>query len=117
MIELFEQNIRTNERQSSKGNQLKWENEGIWYKAEKSDNFSCLGCSLACWFMLKPYMIVQRDFSLFTLPFSFFTIGGYKLALLYFEAIFEVKVQVSEGVMRCITTERTCSLSRKGTER
>lgn len=25
----FEQNIRTNDRQSSKGNQLKWENEGL----------------------------------------------------------------------------------------
>ena len=25
----FEQNIRTNDRQSSKGNQLKWENEGM----------------------------------------------------------------------------------------
>ena len=34
MIELFEQNIRTNDRQSSKGNQLKWENDGIWYKAD-----------------------------------------------------------------------------------
>lgn len=34
MVELFEQNIRTNERQSSKGNQLKWENNGIWYKAD-----------------------------------------------------------------------------------
>ena len=34
MIELFEQNIRTNDRQSSKGNQLKWENKGIWYKAD-----------------------------------------------------------------------------------
>ena len=34
MVELFEQNIRTNERQSSKGNQLKWENCGIWYKAD-----------------------------------------------------------------------------------
>lgn len=34
MIELFEQNIRTNDRQSSKGNQLKWGNEGIWYKAD-----------------------------------------------------------------------------------
>lgn len=34
MIKLFEQNIRTNDRQSSKGNQLKWENEGIWYKAD-----------------------------------------------------------------------------------
>ena len=26
MIELFEQDIKTNDRQSSKGNQLKWEN-------------------------------------------------------------------------------------------
>lgn len=34
VIELFEQNERKNERQSSKGNQLKWENEGIWYKAD-----------------------------------------------------------------------------------
>ena len=29
MIELFEQNIRTNDRQSSKGNQLKWRGSGI----------------------------------------------------------------------------------------
>lgn len=34
MVELFEQNIRTNERQSSKGNQLKWLNDNIWYKAD-----------------------------------------------------------------------------------
>ena len=34
MVELFEQNIRTVERQSSKGNQLKWENSGVWYKAD-----------------------------------------------------------------------------------
>lgn len=34
MIELFEQNERKNDRQSSKGNQLKWENGGIWYKAD-----------------------------------------------------------------------------------
>lgn len=34
MVGLFEQNIRENGRQSSKGNQLKWENEGIWYKAD-----------------------------------------------------------------------------------
>ena len=30
----FWQNIRTNRRQSSKGNQLKWENDGIWYKVD-----------------------------------------------------------------------------------
>lgn len=34
MVELFEQNVRTNDRQSSKGNQLKWENETVWYKAD-----------------------------------------------------------------------------------
>ena len=34
MIELFEQDIRTNDRQSSKGNQLKWKKESIWYKAD-----------------------------------------------------------------------------------
>ena len=34
MIHLFEQDVKTNDRQSSKGNQLKWENQGIWYKAD-----------------------------------------------------------------------------------
>lgn len=34
MIELFEGDIRDNGRRSSKGNQLKWENKGIWYKAD-----------------------------------------------------------------------------------
>ena len=34
MVELFEQNIKTADRQSSKGNQLKWENAGVWYKAD-----------------------------------------------------------------------------------
>ncbi len=34
MVELFEQDIRENDRQSSKGNQLKWKNGGIWYKAD-----------------------------------------------------------------------------------
>ena len=34
MIELFEQDIRSNDRQSSKGNQLKWSSSGNWYKAD-----------------------------------------------------------------------------------
>ena len=34
MIELFEQDLKKEDRQSSKGNQLKWENNGIWYKAD-----------------------------------------------------------------------------------
>lgn len=34
MVELFEQNMKTDTRKSSKGNQLKWETGGIWYKAD-----------------------------------------------------------------------------------
>ena len=34
MVELFEQDRKTENRQSSKGNQLKWENNNIWYKAD-----------------------------------------------------------------------------------
>ncbi|MBE5951287.1 MAG: hypothetical protein E7260_06775 [Lachnospiraceae bacterium] len=34
MVELFERDIKTADRKSSKGNQLKWENIGLWYKAD-----------------------------------------------------------------------------------
>lgn len=34
MIKLFEQDIKTLNRQSSKGNQLKWESKSIWYKVD-----------------------------------------------------------------------------------
>lgn len=34
MVELFESDEKTQARQSSKGNQLKWENNGVWYKAD-----------------------------------------------------------------------------------
>lgn len=34
MIELFEQQLKQLDRHSSKGNQLKWENEGNWHKAD-----------------------------------------------------------------------------------
>lgn len=34
MVELFEQDIKNSDVQSSKGNQLKWRNGGIWYKAD-----------------------------------------------------------------------------------
>ena len=33
MIELFEQEVKTFDRQSSKGNQIKWLKGDIWYKA------------------------------------------------------------------------------------
>ena len=34
MIELFDENRKDMQRKSSKGNQLKWESEGKWYKAD-----------------------------------------------------------------------------------
>ena len=34
MVQLFEQDIKTNDRQSSKGNQLKWCRNNVWYKAD-----------------------------------------------------------------------------------
>ena len=34
MVELFEGDIKNNELKSSKGNQLKWENNSIWYKVD-----------------------------------------------------------------------------------
>lgn len=34
MIELFDANIRIENRQSSKGNQQKWLKDGVWYKAD-----------------------------------------------------------------------------------
>ena len=34
MVELFESSLIETDRQSSKGNQLKWENENTWYKAD-----------------------------------------------------------------------------------
>lgn len=34
MIELFESDIKEENRKSSKGNQLKWKKGNIWYKAD-----------------------------------------------------------------------------------
>ena len=34
MVELFEKDIIETENKSSKGNQLKWEKDNIWYKAD-----------------------------------------------------------------------------------
>ena len=34
MIQLFNDDIRLENRQSSKGNQLKFERDGVWYKAD-----------------------------------------------------------------------------------
>ena len=56
MIELFEQNIRTNDRQSSKGNQLKWENKGIWYKADYT------GYEGLAEYMIIEYQSMKNDY-------------------------------------------------------
>lgn len=34
MIELFDTNLRVENRKSSKGNQQKWLQDGVWYKAD-----------------------------------------------------------------------------------
>ena len=34
MVKLFDEDIQTANRKSSKGNQLKFERDGIWYKAD-----------------------------------------------------------------------------------
>ena len=40
MTELFSREIRTQNRRSSKGNQLKFERDHIWYKADYQYLFS-----------------------------------------------------------------------------
>jgi len=37
MVELFENQLTTQTRQSSKGNQLKWNDGQFWYKADYTD--------------------------------------------------------------------------------
>ena len=34
MVKLFDEDIKMENRQSSKGNQLKFERDGVWYKAD-----------------------------------------------------------------------------------
>jgi hypothetical protein len=34
MVTVFQEDLRESNRKSSKGNQLKWENNGVWYKAD-----------------------------------------------------------------------------------
>ena len=50
---------------------------------------------------MEDYLIISNSNYLLRVAAQQIAYGWfYKLALLYFEAIFEVKVQVSEGVMR-----------------
>ena len=48
MIRLEEKDLRTAAHQSSKGNQLKWESEGVWYKADYT-GYEGLACDTPIW--------------------------------------------------------------------
>ena len=65
MIEVFGQNIRTNRRQSSKGNQLKWENDGIWYKADYTGYEGLAEYMIS--HLLKKYKLTEKEFRYYEL--------------------------------------------------
>ncbi|MCI5732171.1 MAG: hypothetical protein MR304_11610 [Eubacterium sp.] len=59
MIELFEQDIQLNDRQSSKGNQLKWQGEnGVWYKADYTGYEGFVEYMVSC---LLEYSSLEKD--------------------------------------------------------
>ena len=59
MIELFEQDIQLNDRQSSKGNQLKWQGEnGGWYKADYTGYEGFAEYMVSC---LLEYSSLEKD--------------------------------------------------------
>lgn len=65
MVELFEQDIRTNDRQSSKGNQLKWENGNIWYKADYTGYEGMAEYAIS--HLLKKSTLFEEEFVLYDL--------------------------------------------------
>nr|WP_297704279.1 hypothetical protein [uncultured Butyrivibrio sp.] len=58
MIKLFDKNIKTENRKSSKGNQLKFERDGIWYKA---DNMGYEGLSECIVSALIEHSTLSKD--------------------------------------------------------
>ena len=65
MVELFEQDIRQNDRQSSKGNQLKWENDGVWYKADYTGYEGLTEYMIS--HLLKKSTLSEKEFVLYDL--------------------------------------------------
>ncbi|MDO4192235.1 MAG: hypothetical protein Q4D24_02945 [Erysipelotrichaceae bacterium] len=64
MIELFEKDICSENRQSSKGNQLKWNTGGRWYKADQSGYQGLAEYTVSCLLKysdLKPEMITMYE--------------------------------------------------------
>ncbi len=58
MVELFSSKLKNEDRKSSKGNQLKWEDQGIWYKA---DNLGYEGLSEYLVSNLLKYSSLEQD--------------------------------------------------------
>lgn len=58
MIKLFDEDIKTSDRKSSKGNQLKFERDGMWYKA---DNMGYEGLSECVVSSLIQYSSLRKD--------------------------------------------------------
>ena len=58
MIKLFDEDVKTSDRKSTKGNQLKFERDGMWYKA---DNMGYEGLSECVVSSLIQYSSLRKD--------------------------------------------------------
>lgn len=65
MVELFEQTVRTNDRQSSKGNQLKWCDHETWYKADYAGYEGLAEYICSC--LLKKSTLSEEEYVLYDL--------------------------------------------------
>lgn len=64
MIELFDDKLKMPDRQSSKGNQLKWEQDGVWYKADYAGYEGLAEC-VVC-HMLKSSSLDNSEFAIYS---------------------------------------------------
>ncbi len=133
MVELFEQDERQNNRQSSKGNQLKWNNNGIWYKedytgyeglAEYMISHLLLKSSLrqdefvlyepeqirykdAVYSGVKSNDFLEKDWQLITLERLFMTFFGQSL----YQSIFKISDPEKRLIFLVEQVERVTNLS------
>ena len=133
MVELFEQDERQNNRQSSKGNQLKWNNNGIWYKADytgyeglaeymvshlllksslRQDEFVLyepeqIGYKDAVYSGVKSNDFLEKDWQLITLERLFMTFFGQSL----YQSIFKISDPEKRLIFLVEQVERVTNLS------
>lgn len=133
MVELFEQDERQNNRQSSKGNQLKWNNNGIWYKADytgyeglaeymishlllksslRQDEFVLyepeqIRYKDAVYFGVKSNDFLEKDWQLITLERLFMTFFGQSL----YQSIFKISDPEKRLIFLVEQVERVTNLS------